>query len=234
MAPDFMAFWERHGGLAQFGFPISAESVEMLDGRPYSVQYTERARFERHPEILASSGILLGQFGRQILAGRSPLPGCGPLPAPFAGGQTYRDPQGRFTAQFPDGWSARTEADGNVSVVAASGVGVTLAVAEALGRQIDEYKDQILSQVQEPVATNGRFELLCLARVRVGPHAAYRLRFIHNRTDTPDGRPVPEEIDRIFFLANGRSFNANGFLEPTDDAMRAQIEAVAAGVVPGR
>ena len=75
---------------------------------------------------------------------------------------------------------------------------------------------------------------ICLARVRVGPHAAYRLRFIHNRTDTPDGRPVPEEIDRIFFLANGRSFNANGFLEPTDDAVRAQIEAVAAGVVPGR
>ena len=232
MGGNFMAYWDRNGGLAQFGFPISAEFTETLDGKPYTVQYTERARFELHPENAAPNNLLLGQFGRQILAGKPTPAACGPLPAPFTGGQTYTDSQGRFTAQFPNGWSARTEADGNVSVVAASGAGVTLAVADAPGRQIDEYKDQILGQVQEPVATNGRFKLLCLARVRVGQYPAYRLRFIHNRTDTPDGRPVPEEIDRIFFLANGRSFNANGFLEPDDDAVRGQIEAVAASIVP--
>lgn len=232
MGGDFLAYWEQNGGLPQFGFPISAEFTETLDGKPYTVQYTERARFELHPENTAPNNVLLGQFGRQILVSKPTPAGCGPLPPPFTGGQTYNDPQGRFTAQFPHGWNARTEADGNVSVVAASGAGVTLAVADAPGRQIDEYKEQILSQVQEPIATNGRFELLCLDRLRVGPYPAYRLRFIHNRTDTPDGRPVPEEIDRIFFLANGRSFNANGFLEPDDDAVREQIEAVAASIVP--
>jgi len=32
------------------------------------VQYFERARFEYHPEHVAPYDILLGQFGRQILA----------------------------------------------------------------------------------------------------------------------------------------------------------------------
>lgn len=42
---------------------------------------------------------------------------------------------------------------------------------------------------------------------------------------------MPEEIDRILFLAHGRSFNANGFLEPDDAAARDLIERVAASVV---
>jgi hypothetical protein len=39
------------------------------DGRPYEVQYFERARFERHPEVADPQyRVLLGQFGRRILA----------------------------------------------------------------------------------------------------------------------------------------------------------------------
>lgn len=235
VAPDLLAYWQGNGGVTQFGYPLSEEFVETLEnGRAYTVQYFERMRFERHSLDNGANAVLLGQFGRRILSEKPSQAECGPLPAPFSGGQTYRDPQGRFTAQYPNGWSLRVEADGNVSVVAASGAGVTLAVAEAPGREIDEYKDQILSQVQEPVATNGRFQLLCLSPLLVGQYPGYRLRFLHNRTDTPDGSPVPEEIDRIFFLANGRSFNANGFLEPDDNAVRVQIEAVAASVVPAR
>ncbi|HEX5503456.1 MAG TPA: hypothetical protein VFW96_12595, partial [Thermomicrobiales bacterium] len=41
----FGAFWAAHGGLAQFGYPISEEFTE--DGRV--VQYFERARFELGP-----------------------------------------------------------------------------------------------------------------------------------------------------------------------------------------
>jgi hypothetical protein len=232
VAPDLVAYWQAHGGMAQFGLPLSEELVETLeDGRQYTVQYFERARFERHPEAAALNTIQLGQFGRRVLASKPDAAGCGPLPAPFGGGQTYRDPQGRFTARYPNDWTARTEADGNVSVVASSGAGVTLAVADAPGRELNEYKDQILQQIQEPVATNGRFTLLCQDRVQVGTLPAYRLRFIHNRTDTPDGTPVPEEIDRILWLANGRSFNANGFLEPDDAAARDLIERIAASVV---
>ena len=66
---SFRPYWEAHGGLAQFGYPLSEEIEERLeDGRVYTVQYFERARFERHPENPPPYDILLGQFGRRILA----------------------------------------------------------------------------------------------------------------------------------------------------------------------
>jgi hypothetical protein len=40
----FRYFWENHGGLANFGFPITEEYIRKSDGR--IVQYFERARFE--------------------------------------------------------------------------------------------------------------------------------------------------------------------------------------------
>ncbi len=69
VAPDFANFWARNGGLEIFGYPLSEEFEERLeDGQVYTVQYFERARFERHP---ASEGlpynVQLGQFGRAIL-----------------------------------------------------------------------------------------------------------------------------------------------------------------------
>ena len=69
VAPDFFAFWGANGGLAQFGYPLTEEFTQTLeDGKSYTVQYFERARFERHPENQPPSTILLGQFGRRILA----------------------------------------------------------------------------------------------------------------------------------------------------------------------
>ncbi len=66
----FGEYWRAHGGLPQFGYPITEEIVETLgDGRRYTVQYFERARFEYHPEHADPQyQVLLGQFGRQILA----------------------------------------------------------------------------------------------------------------------------------------------------------------------
>ncbi|HEX5503053.1 MAG TPA: hypothetical protein VFW96_10555 [Thermomicrobiales bacterium] len=69
VAPDFLAYWQAHGGLAQFGYPLSEEIHERLaDGKVYTVQYFERARFERHPENPPPYDIELGQLGRRILA----------------------------------------------------------------------------------------------------------------------------------------------------------------------
>ena len=68
VAPDFFAYWQANGGLAQFGYPLTEEFTQKLpDGKEYTVQYFERARFERHPENQAPFNILLGQFGREIL-----------------------------------------------------------------------------------------------------------------------------------------------------------------------
>lgn len=70
---DVLAYWQANGGLSQFGYPLSEEITETLeDGNIYTVQYFERARFERHPENPAPYDLLLGQFGRRILASIPP------------------------------------------------------------------------------------------------------------------------------------------------------------------
>jgi hypothetical protein len=62
----FLAYWQTHGGLAQQGLPISDEFIEVndLDGKPYRVQYFERAVFEIHPEFAGTPNeVLLSQLG---------------------------------------------------------------------------------------------------------------------------------------------------------------------------
>ncbi|NTU82299.1 MAG: sortase [Chloroflexales bacterium] len=81
LAGPFLSFWRR-GSLDAFGFPISEpfEELNGQDGRLYTVQYFERARFELHPEISpASAGptccapvVLLGHLGRQHLDAAPP------------------------------------------------------------------------------------------------------------------------------------------------------------------
>lgn len=61
----FWNYWQGHGGLAQQGFPISDELTEVsdLNGKPYTMQYLERAVFERHPENQPPYDVLLSQLG---------------------------------------------------------------------------------------------------------------------------------------------------------------------------
>src|SRR5207248_1239346 len=82
----FLSYWLAHGGLAINGFPLSTASPEKLeDGKVYTVQYFERARLEWPPENPAPYDVLLGQFGRRILAARSPVaPSPFPVMAPLA------------------------------------------------------------------------------------------------------------------------------------------------------
>jgi acetyl esterase/lipase len=61
----FLQYWQEHGGLSQFGYPISDELIEVspLNGKPYRVQYFERALFEYHPENAPPNDVLLAQLG---------------------------------------------------------------------------------------------------------------------------------------------------------------------------
>lgn len=62
-------YWQKYGGLAQFGYPISAPLTEVspTDGKSYTVQYFERARFELHPENKGTPyEVQLGLLGRQF------------------------------------------------------------------------------------------------------------------------------------------------------------------------
>jgi hypothetical protein len=63
----FLTYWHRYGGLPIFGYPLSEEfqEVSATDGKVYTVQYFERARFELHPEYVATPNeVLLGLLGR--------------------------------------------------------------------------------------------------------------------------------------------------------------------------
>jgi hypothetical protein len=61
----FLQYWQQHGGLSQFGYPISDEFTEVspLNGNPYRVQYFERALFEYHPDNAPPNDVLLAQLG---------------------------------------------------------------------------------------------------------------------------------------------------------------------------
>jgi hypothetical protein len=64
----FREFWRRNGGVPIFGFPLSEEFNEISpdDGREYTVQYFERAKFEYHPETPERT-IQLARLGAQAL-----------------------------------------------------------------------------------------------------------------------------------------------------------------------
>ncbi len=82
----FATYWERTGGLPIHGYPLSEEFVERsaADGKEYTVQYFERARFEYHPELAGTnSTVLLGLLGKQAADG-SGLSRRGPFAAAYS------------------------------------------------------------------------------------------------------------------------------------------------------
>src|SRR5205814_6812699 len=85
-----LEYWNRYGGLQQFGFPLSEAFTEAsTDGKPYTTQYFERARFEVHPEKADPYAVELGLLGVQqykatpIAADKLPI-------APTAGATTSK------------------------------------------------------------------------------------------------------------------------------------------------
>jgi LPXTG-site transpeptidase (sortase) family protein len=72
----FRNYWRTHGGLAVFGYPISEEFQEKnsADGKLYTVQYFERARFEYHSDNPIEYQVELGLLGREYLGKMHPAP----------------------------------------------------------------------------------------------------------------------------------------------------------------
>lgn len=69
LAGLFRQYWEANGGVAQFGYPKTDPVPEYnpADGKIYTVQYFERARFEYHPENKGTKyEVLLGLLGNQL------------------------------------------------------------------------------------------------------------------------------------------------------------------------
>lgn len=67
----FLNYWQRNGGLARYGLPISEEHRELnpATGQVYTVQWFERARFEWHSENAGTPyEILLGLLGSEYIS----------------------------------------------------------------------------------------------------------------------------------------------------------------------
>jgi hypothetical protein len=75
--PPFAAYWQRHGGLPVFGFPIvnMRQEQNATDGNSYNTQWFERERMEHHPENAGTPyDVLLGLLGSEELRVRGYLP----------------------------------------------------------------------------------------------------------------------------------------------------------------
>ncbi|MGA7669852.1 MAG: prenyltransferase/squalene oxidase repeat-containing protein [Nitrolancea sp.] len=67
----FLAYWQKNGGLDAFGYPLSEEFtfVDPATGRPTTMQYFERARFEWHPgSAPLRFDVQLGRLGSEALS----------------------------------------------------------------------------------------------------------------------------------------------------------------------
>src|SRR5205823_6444376 len=89
VAGRFLEYWNQNGGLAQQGYPISDEMQETsdTDGKTYTVQYFQRAVFERHPGNARPNDVLLSLLGvfyydKKHASGQPPAPGVTPTVAP--------------------------------------------------------------------------------------------------------------------------------------------------------
>jgi hypothetical protein len=63
LCPPFLAYWERNGGLAVFGYPIGEPAPEQVEGGgTLTVQYFERSRFEDH-----GGAVMLSRLGAELM-----------------------------------------------------------------------------------------------------------------------------------------------------------------------
>ena len=82
LCEPFLSYWEQKGGLSRFGYPISRQRNDTIEGLTYTVQYFERRRMEYHPENVGTPNtVLLGLLGRDVYAAG----GAGPLVEPTVG-----------------------------------------------------------------------------------------------------------------------------------------------------
>lgn len=68
LCEPFLGYWQRNGGLARFGYPITEPLEESTGEWSGRVQYFERVRMEHHPELSPPYTVLLGLLGRSVYA----------------------------------------------------------------------------------------------------------------------------------------------------------------------
>lgn len=103
VSDQFLRYWQEHGGLPIFGYPLTPAFHE----NGYLVQYFERSRFELHPENAGTPyEVLLGQLGKErLLSEGRPVPAPSKAP-PAAGEQLFPETGYRVGGTFLQYWQA--------------------------------------------------------------------------------------------------------------------------------
>jgi hypothetical protein len=102
----FLDYWNTHGSLPQQGFPVSGLITEVsdLNGKPYTVQYFERAVFEHHPENQSPNDVLLSQLGTFQYNKKYPGGATGQQPNTGPGSALFPETRKRVGGKFLDYW----------------------------------------------------------------------------------------------------------------------------------
>ena len=102
----FLDYWQNNGGLAQQGYPISDMFTEIsgLNGKPYTVQYFERAVFEYHPENQPPFNVLLSQLGTFQYKKKYPNGAPGQTPNTSEGSVLFSETGKRVGGKFLEYW----------------------------------------------------------------------------------------------------------------------------------
>ncbi|GAB4198377.1 MAG: hypothetical protein OHK0022_17650 [Roseiflexaceae bacterium] len=66
-----LEYWRQNGGLPVFGYPITDQTEQTIEGRAVQVQVFERNRLELHPQNARPYDVLLGRLGADSLAAQS-------------------------------------------------------------------------------------------------------------------------------------------------------------------
>jgi hypothetical protein len=105
----FAKYWNEHGGLAQQGYPLTPEIMEInqQDGKTYLIQYFERAVFEYHPEFAGSSNdVLLSLLGASYYRIRYPKGADRQQPNFSPGSMSFEVTGKRLGGRFLEYWLA--------------------------------------------------------------------------------------------------------------------------------
>jgi hypothetical protein len=98
LSGKFLEYWQRNGGLALFGYPIS----EPLTEGSVTAQYFQRNRFEHHPESAGTSyEVQLGLLGRDMLAQRVKVTETTVSLPTYGYEQGFTTPEGNPVAPYP-------------------------------------------------------------------------------------------------------------------------------------
>ncbi|HEU5100567.1 MAG TPA: class F sortase [Roseiflexaceae bacterium] len=110
-------FWERNGGLMVFGFPITPQQPERVEGRPTQVQWFERSRLELHPENPAPYDVQIGRMGADRLSQLRRNWKTFPQAAPGAGCRTFAETGHSVCGELLTAWqSSGLNLDGDPSI----------------------------------------------------------------------------------------------------------------------